>query len=79
MSDAKIWIGTIILFVFVFIKFTIFSPIWLILATSRHISLHGLDGLGRHFEIVFSALGQMWRKYVFFWLDEDQMEGKCHQ
>lgn len=71
MSDAKIWVWTALLFVFVVIKFTLFSPIWLIYATYRYIDQNGLDGIGGHFVAAFRALGGMWRKYVFFWLDEE--------
>lgn len=72
MSDAKIFAWTILLFILVFIKFTLFSPIWLIYGFCKHIRKYGFSNLDALLRASFAALGKMWRKHVFFWLDEEK-------
>lgn len=61
MFDAKIWVWTALLFVFVVIKFTLLSPIWLIYATYRYIDQNGLEGIGKSYETIKIAFSRAYQ------------------
>lgn len=70
MNSVKLWTWAAMLFVFVVIKFSFFTLIWIPYGIARHISQHGFRNIDCCLRASLISVGRMWRKYVFFWLDE---------